>query len=166
VLNLSFSANSDFEESIVLRTLQENNYNLRVMINIACMYSGYAARDVAEARLAVWYIAEMFADHGEVTSVMETELADGSGDVEFLVQVRADMAIALIEKLAWLAPVFDLEVDGDGINAFDFGCEIIGWAEEQVEKPSRFPALRDAYESDLAVALELEAEDDATASDS
>jgi hypothetical protein len=154
MLTLSLCGVSDLDSQLLADQLRVANGSLKLLANVPSLVFANSYAEIASARLAVWYIAELLADHGDDVKVQEIDHNDGSSDVEFQCVVAADKIDSLASKLWWMAPAFDQEDEDNDMHQFDFGCEIEGWLEDRDQTLDRFPALREAYEQDAQAADE------------
>lgn len=160
MLTLSLLGIGDLDETEFASRLRAENWALRLVVIIPDLYSGGSYAEIAHARLAMWYIAELLADHGSDVRVSDIENDDGSADVEYLARITPGAEYLLAAKLSWLAPTFDADFEDGGTSLFDFGCEITGWVEERSNAQARFPDLKAAYEDDAEAAREQEMRDE------
>lgn len=153
MFTLSMRGLGDIDDSD-LATKIVSGHKLLLLVNVPSLYSSSSRAEIAEAQLAVWYIAEMLAKHSSKVEVDDEEGDDGSGDVRFCLDVTEPEGLPA--RLSWLAAALDPETEDDGTSRFDFDCEIEGWLVDRKNAPTQFPELRAAYEIDAAAAREYE----------
>jgi len=159
MLVLALRGIDDIDESELLEKLSQAGGQLRLLVRVPNLASSPSRWAIAQARLAVWYIAEMLEQYGRDVEVDESD-DDEDGDVEVAFEAVITDVRGLVPKLCWLAPAFDPETEDDGTAMFDLTCEMEGWLEERGNAPARFPKLQKDYEADAAAARAYESDDD------
>jgi hypothetical protein len=158
MLILALRGVDELDEHELAEQLRAAGGHLRLVVVVRCLNSAIGRNAIAAARLAVWYIAEMVALHGQDVDVREAE-DDDEGDTEVVFDVKVTDIPGLVPKICWMAPAFDPETEDDGTAWFDFGCEIEGWLEDRGNASTLFPKLKADYEAD-AEDLNLSSDDD------
>ena len=129
-------------EDQLRESIERGGPDIELNMTVPCLWRGDLG-DIAQARLAAWFIGELVAECGTELRFNDVERIDGDGDFQISMEVTNSAALAT--KLVQLSSAFDPDVD-DGW--FDFVMEVEGWWDDGGPAVCRCPQLRDNFELD------------------